>query len=366
MPHLPKAQLLVGLFLTCLPGICWAQQVKISPSDLMKKDDAYFQSSEGMQFLENVLSFQNSDGGFPKNYVLNQPRPTTRPQGRLPIDQFGEWNSTSTIDNSATFTEIRLLARGFRMTKNAAFRDAAIKGIDFLIANQYPNGGWAQRFPVPEKGYHKHITYNDNAMTGVMILMKDVAAGKTDFDFADPKLRSKAETSFLKGIDCILKTQIRVNGKLTAWCQQHDYQTLSPVEARKFEPACICSSESVSIIRLLMSIEKPSREVKESISAAVQWLDDVKITGKKLERFTAENGKPDMRLIDDPAAGPIWSRMYEIGTNKPIFGSVDGKIYYDWMQITQERRTGYAWYRPFAANLFQQHEQWLKKNRSVD
>jgi pectinesterase len=29
-------------------------------------------------------------------------------------------------------------------------------------------------------------------------------------------------TSFDKGIDCILKTQYKQNGQLTAWCAQHD------------------------------------------------------------------------------------------------------------------------------------------------
>ena len=39
-----------------------------------------------------------------------------------------------------------------------------------------------------------------------------------------------------RGIDIILRTQVRQNGELTAWCAQHDQETLEPAWARAFEP----------------------------------------------------------------------------------------------------------------------------------
>ena len=38
-----------------------------------------------------------------------------------------------------------------------------------------------------------------------------------------------------------------------------------------------------------------------------------------------------------------WARLYEPGTNRPIFGDRDGKIYYSVEELTLERQTGYAW-----------------------
>jgi hypothetical protein len=38
-----------------------------------------------------------------------------------------------------------------------------------------------------------------------------------------------------------------------------------------------------------------------------------------------------------------WARLYEPGTNRPIFGDRDGKIYYAVEELTLERQTGYAW-----------------------
>jgi hypothetical protein len=35
--------------------------------------------------------------------------------------------------------------------------------------------------------------------------------------------------------------------------------------------------------------------------------------------------------------------MYELNTNKPIYGDRDGKIHYTLAELTEERRTGYSW-----------------------
>ena len=40
---------------------------------------------------------------------------------------------------------------------------STIKGLNFILAAQYPNGGWPQGYPL-EGAYHDDITLNDNAM----------------------------------------------------------------------------------------------------------------------------------------------------------------------------------------------------------
>src|SRR5437870_5376079 len=83
-----------------------------------------------------------------------------------------------------------------------------------------PDGGWPQRFPLQDD-YGRHITFNDQAMIGVMDLLKDIVDGAPDFTFASDEVRKRAAEAFDRGIECILKCQIRLNGKLTAWCEQH-------------------------------------------------------------------------------------------------------------------------------------------------
>jgi len=39
----------------------------------------------------------------------------------------------------------------------------------------------------------------------------------------------------------------------------------------------------------------------------------------------------------------LWARLYEIGTNKPIYGDRDGKVHYTVEELTPERQTGYSW-----------------------
>ena len=39
--------------------------------------------------------------------------------------------------------------------------------------------------------------------------------------------------------------------------------------------------------------------------------------------------------------------MYEVGTNKPIYGDHDGKIHYTFEEISEERKSGYSWQSGF-------------------
>ena len=49
-------------------------------------------------------------------------------------------------------------------------------------------------------------------------------------------------------------------------------------------------------------------------------------------------------VVKDLSARPIWARIDEIETMKPIFIGRDTVIRYDVSEIEAERRNGYAWY----------------------
>ncbi len=310
---------------------------------VLNQPAAWYGSSDARAIAGSVLAWQLDTGAWPKNIDMTvPPKPGEKPAA-----------TESTIDNGATTTQIRYLGRVHRRTADDSYRRAILRGIEYLLAAQYPNGGWPQYFPV-RKGYYSHITYNDDAMARTMMLLWDAADGKAELPPLDEGLRARARAAVEKGIEVILKTQIRVDGppsrgrqmprsggagKLTAWCQQHDEVTLEPRPARTFEPVALVSAESVGIVRVLMRVEKPEPRVVEAIESAIAWLRAVRIGGRDR-----------------------WARFYEIGTNRPIFAGRDAIVRYRVEEIEEERRQGYSWYGDYAATLINRdYPAWRKR-----
>lgn len=106
----------------------------------------------------------------------------------------------------------------------------------------------------------------------------------------------QARASFDKGIGCILKTQIRVDGKPTVWCAQHDEHTFAPALARAYELASFSGAESASIVALLMSIPHPSPEIVAAVKGAVAWFETHAVKDIRVERVPDGSPKGDARV----------------------------------------------------------------------
>lgn len=318
-------------------------------SNYLARPNAWFASEEAHTVAENVLSWQTERGDWPKN---------TNTAAKFEGDRA---KLKGTFDNGATIPELRFLARAFSATKKVEYEKAFLKGFDHVLAAQYANGGWPQSFPVG-KGYDRHITFNDQCMVNIMNFVRDV--GREDsFAFVDEDRREKARRSFENGIECILKCQIRVDRKLTAWCAQHDEVDFSPRAARTFELASFSGGESAALVRLLMSLEKPNREVMEAVEGAVKWFEAVKLTGVKevlVDDANAPKGK-DKRVVEDANAPAIWARFYDLKTMKPIFVDRDGVAKAKLSEIGYERRNGYAWLGTWPAGVLKEYPAWKKR-----
>ena len=158
------------------------------------------------------------------------------------------------FDNSATTTEMKFLARMYNKTNNQAYKNSFNNGLKFILDAQYDNGGWPMFYPL-RKGYYTHITFNDNAIVNILELLRDISEKKSLYaSITNDDYLGLSKKAYQKGIDCILKTQIRVNGKPTVWCAQHDEYTLLPAKARSYELPSFSGAESVGIVRLLMEI----------------------------------------------------------------------------------------------------------------
>jgi PelA/Pel-15E family pectate lyase len=347
MPDIMKTKLPI---LCLLLGAVTSATARI-PNQYAKQSAEWFRSEEGRRIADNVITWQSPHGSWPKNGdTASQPYcgDKTRLEG--------------TFDNRSTTGELRFLASAFRATKEPRYKAAFIKGLEHILEAQYPNGGWPQLFPL-ERGYSRHITFNDGSMINLMTLLREVANGEPPYNFVDQERRQKAKAAIDRGIDCILKTQIHQNGKLTAWCAQHDEKTLAPAWARSYEPPSLSGSESVGIVRFLMAVEKPSPEIIAAVEGAVEWFKKVAIQGIRVEQFTDARGEGDRRVVEDPDAKPLWARFYELGSNRPIFLDRDSKVRYALDEIGQERREGYAWYGNWAEKLMtKENPEWRSQH----
>jgi PelA/Pel-15E family pectate lyase len=319
----------------------------------------WYGSDEAVRIAENVMLYQRLTGGWEKGIDMARPLSNTERQQVLRDKEIVR----STIDNGATYTQLRYIARVYEATGHERFKDAFLKGVDYLLEAQYPNGGWPQFYPI-RRGYHQHITYNDNAMVNVMFLMKDIAAGKKPFGFVDEQHRRQADDAIERGLDIILKTQVRVDNKLIAWCAQHDEVTLAPALARVYELPSLSGSESVGIVRYLMSLENPSPAVRTAIKSACAWFEEVKISGLCVitKPDPSKSRGYNRVLVEDPDAPPLWARFYEIGTNKPMFINRDGIPRDHFNDLTEERRNGYVYLADFAHDLLtKEYPAWQKR-----
>jgi PelA/Pel-15E family pectate lyase len=322
-----------------------------------------YQESEYTKIADNILYFQRNNGGWPKNYDM---------KAMLTPEQIDDVVKTksilhTTFDNATTYTHTYYLAKVYTLSKTEKYKVGCLKGINFILDAQYSNGGWPQYFPL-EKGYSRHITFNDGGYIGIMELLEKIISGDSNFAFVDSKTKTKVSEAYQKGIDCILKMQIMDQGKLTAWCQQHNEVTLLPAWARAFEPPSICNGESAGVVLFLMNIDNPNEKIIQSVQAAVKWFSNSKIYNTRVETFDAPQFESkymtvtkDNRVVTDSTAPPIWTRYYELGTGKPLFCDRDSRYLYSMAEVSRERRVGYAWYTYNPEKVLKKYPEWQKK-----
>jgi PelA/Pel-15E family pectate lyase len=194
--------------------------------------------------------------------------------------------------------------------------------------------------------------------------IRNIARTNETYAFVDASRRAPAAKAVERGIACIPKCQVMVDGKRTAWCAQHDETTLAPAPARSYELVSLSGSESVGLVHFLMGEENPPPEIIEAIQSAVAWFDRAKLTGiRQMNKADpAQSNGRDKVVVADPGAPPLWARFYEIGSNRPIFCGRDGVKKYRLAEIEHERRTGYACYTEAPATLLaNDYPAWQKR-----
>ena len=83
-----------------------------------------------------LFNVQQEDVG--KNIPIHRPL-----GGELPI-VLGDKDrrNDSTTDNDATILELTYLARLYQQSPEERYKEAFLKGVEFILSGQYDNGGW--------------------------------------------------------------------------------------------------------------------------------------------------------------------------------------------------------------------------------
>ena len=311
----------------------------------------WFRSDSGRRLAESVLSFQTPTGGWSKHVDYTQ---GARRPGMSWYAENSSWSYIGTLDNQATTTQIEFLALAHAATGDERQRAGARRGLAYLEQAQFPNGCWPQVYPL-QGGYHDAATFNDDAIVNALRVLRDVGrdARGPYATVVDSAGRAAAGAALARGVDCLLASQVEVDGRRTVWGQQHDPLTLLPTNARSYELASLSGRESAGITEFLMTLPDPDARVVTAVHDAVDWFKAHAIHGYA---YDFETG-----LRAEAGAGPIWARMTEIGTNKPIFSNRDGVKLYDYEQLG-DRRRGYAWFSTEPAAVLERYERWAPRH----
>jgi len=309
-------------------------------------DQPEYSPAQVREIAANILLFQRDNGGWPKDYDMRAV--LTDAQKKRVRDTHAKTDTS--YDNHNTHTQVAYLAQAFVVTGDPALRDACVGGVDFILSSQYANGGFPQWWPNPGS-IAKRITLNDGVMMGIMNVLKDSADRVPAFAWIDETRRARCAEAEARGLACLLKMQVTVNGIRTGWGQQHDEKTFETVGARTFELPCIAPGDTVEVVEFLMRYERPSAEIVAAVESAVTWLKKTQINGFTTKRvpappaeFVRHKTDFDVVLVADEQAQPMWARMVEPGSDRPIFASRDGIKVYSLDEVDRERRTGSGWY----------------------
>ena len=251
---------------------------------------------------------QRQEGGWDHRVDVSQ----LTPEARYPTRKKGR----CTFDDKITQGAIEFLIDADSVIDEKWLDDAIELAMTFMLQGQCKNGAWTQWFPL-RGGYHDYYTFNDNSINDCISVMI-----KAHQVYGKPEYLQSA----IRGGDFLILSQLPA--PQAGWGQQYD-RNMKPAWARSFEPPGVCSAATIRNIRTLTELYLYTHDKKflQPIPTAVKWLEDSKLDNN------------------------LWARLYEVGSNRPIYGDrMDGnKIHYDYDKISKKERTSYAWQSEFGA-----------------
>jgi PelA/Pel-15E family pectate lyase len=217
-------------------------------------------------------------------------------------EEYYHYYGNCTFDDDVTSGAIRFLLDVYMTTLDPEYRPPLIKSLDFVLASQYPNGGWPQRYPLssefPHEGladYTSYYTFNDDVIQGNIRLLLDAwnALGNEEYWKAARR-----------GMDFMIIAQLP--SPQAGWGQQYNMEMKSAA-ARTYEPASVMPGQTVTCIRDLETYYTITgdRKYLRGIPDAIQWLENSVINTDSTKKYTH-------------------ATFYEPGTNRPLYAHREG------------------------------------------
>lgn len=283
-----------------------------------KMGEDWYGSEEARALADVVLYLQRDNGGWMKNYEVHLLTDAEKEAIR------SEHAEQSCLDNGSTTQEMNFLAKVYHKTGDEKYMVSFNRALDMILQAEKGCGGWSQYWPLTgNSSYQDYITFNDYLMRKVMQILRNVAEDKGDFKgITDEETRTKCAAAYQRGLETVIKCQVDDNGTPSAWCAQHDTISYRPTEGRPFELPSISGCESADLLSFLMTIEKPSPELRRVIATASEWLDAHRIKDKAIEKYINSDGVQDIRIIDREGSS-LWGRFIQFGgeTGEAIYNA---------------------------------------------
>jgi hypothetical protein len=212
-------------------------------------------------------------------------------------EEFYHYYGNATFDDDTTTSAARFLLEIYSSTLDPEFRPALLKALDFILEAQYPSGGWPQRYPLrydyPHNGhpdYTSFYTYNDEVIRNNIYLLLEAYHKLGNEEYLKAARR---------GMDFYIISQLPA--PQAGWALQYDME-MKPAWARSYEPAALCSDQTVENIKDLESFYMITgdRRYLEPVPKAIQWLEDSFLNKSSSQNFTH-------------------ATFYEVGSNKPLY-----------------------------------------------
>jgi hypothetical protein len=215
---------------------------------------------------------------------------------RYGYEEYRHFYGNATFDDRVTPDAALFLLRFYRVTHEAAYRDPVRKALDFVLAAQFPNGAWPQRFPLRDEYTHDGLpdytsfyTLNDGATLAIVELLLEAFETLGDTRYFEGARR---------GVDALIALQ-GPDGQ-AAWAEQHG-PDMRPIAARTHEPAGYVVRESRMAIAMLAEfyLLTGDRRYLAPMPRALAWYE-------RINREAAAQKYPT-------------PRYWEPGTNRPLY-----------------------------------------------
>ncbi|PSJ38130.1 pectate lyase [Sphingomonas deserti] len=214
------------------------------------------------------------------------------------LEEFRHYYGNATFDDGGTVESGKFLLRLYLERKDPAYRAALDKVVDFVIAAQYPIGGWPQRFPINQEysnrglpDYTANITFNDEVAINNTDFLALIYQGLGTARVLDPLRR---------GMGIFLLAQ--QGPPQPGWALQYTTD-LVPAGARSSEPPSLATHTTYACIRQLMKFYRWTGDTKylARIPEAIAWLETL-----ELPRARQKNGFTHPTFI-------------EVGTDRALY-----------------------------------------------